>query len=283
MSQLDEAAEFVRSRAPAPPEVGMVLGSGLGAVADSLESCVKIPYGEIPHMPAPKVSGHAGMLCIGEVSGVTVAMQQGRSHLYEGHEPDRVVFGVRLLARLGCFAVLLTNAAGGIRTSFRPGSLMLIGDHLNLTGKNPLLGPNESDLGPRFPDMTRAYDQRLGALARDAAADVGIRLEEGVYAAVHGPSYETPAEIHMLRTMGADAVGMSTVPEVIALRHMGVRTAAVSCITNQAAGMSPTLLDHTEVERTAGMVRGSFVKLLSAWLRRIGEADWDHATSRSHK
>jgi purine-nucleoside phosphorylase len=230
-------------------------------------------------MPQTSVSGHAGALNIGEVAGVTVACLQGRVHIYEGHSPERAVYGVRTLARLGCFAVLLTNAAGGIRTSFRPGTLMLISDHINLTGHNPLLGPNEDTLGPRFPDMTRGYDPRLAKLARDAAADIGMRLEEGVYAAMHGPSYETPAEIRMLRKIGADAVGMSTVPEVIALRHMKVRIAAISCITNMAAGMTPALLDHSDVEKTAAASRDTFVRLLTAWIHRIGDADWDHVTA----
>jgi purine-nucleoside phosphorylase len=181
-----------------------------------------------------------------------------------------VVFGVRLLARLGCRAVVLTNAAGGIDATFTPGDLMLITDHLNLSGHNPLLGPNDPDLGPRFPDMTEAYDRELSALAREAANEVGVELRQGVYAQLLGPTYETPAEIRMLRALGANAVGMSTVPEVIALRHMGVRTAAISCITNLAAGLSPTKLDHSEVEAVARMTRDRFTALLSAWVRRIG-------------
>lgn len=267
--RLDEAVAAVRAVSSHAPRVGLVLGSGLGAFADGIEGLVKVPFGSIPHMPSPGVSGHAGNLCLGAVGGVPVACLQGRSHMYEGHDMDTVVFGVRLLAKLGCSAVLLTNAAGGIRPSFKPGTLMLMTDHINLTGKNPLVGKNEADLGPRFPDLTRAYDRELGALARKAAADVGVTLEEGVYAAMLGPSYETPAEIHMLRTIGADAVGMSTVPEVIALRHAGVRAAAISCITNMAAGMSGNLLDHSEVEETARETRGRFESLLSAWIRSI--------------
>jgi purine-nucleoside phosphorylase len=191
-------------------------------------------------------------------------------HLYEGHDPERVVFGVRLLARLGCRAVVLTNAAGGLDPSWSPGDLMLVTDHLNLMGRSPLVGPNDDRLGPRFPDMTEAYDRALSALAREAARENGIALREGVYAGLLGPTYETPAEIRMLRTLGADAVGMSTVPEVIALRHLGVRTAAISCITNLAAGISETKLDHREVEATAAKARGRFTALLSAWVRRIG-------------
>jgi purine-nucleoside phosphorylase len=267
---LREASDFVRTRSADPPLVGVVLGSGLGAFGDTLEGLVKVPYPEIPHMSAPTVIGHAGALCLGATAGVRVACLQGRVHMYEGHAPERVVFGVRMLAQLGCKAVLLTNAAGGLRPSFRPGTLMVLTDHLNLTGRNPLSGPNEEALGPRFPDMTTAYDVELRACVRQAAADVGVDVAEGIYAAMLGPSYETPAEIAMCRTLGADAVGMSTVPEVIALRHMGVRTAAISCITNMAAGMSGAQLDHREVEETARATRDSFVRLLSAALRRFG-------------
>jgi purine-nucleoside phosphorylase len=192
---------------------------------------------------------------------------QGRVHLYEGHEPERVVFGVRMLASLGCKAVLLTNAAGGVHPSMRPGDLMLIIDHINLTGRNPLHGPNIDSMGERFPDMSQAYDPGLCEAARKAAAETGVSLREGVYLANLGPSYETPAEIRMARSLGADAVGMSTVPEVIALRHMKIRTAAISCITNLAAGISPTPLDHKEVELTAKRTRDAFVKLLTRWVR----------------
>jgi purine-nucleoside phosphorylase len=271
--RLEEAADAVRRQigeAAVRPAVGLVLGSGLGSFADGLDGVVRVPYAAIPHMPAPSVSGHAGNLCLGRAGGVPVACLQGRSHAYEGHPTDTVVFGVRLLARLGCKVVLLTNAAGGIHRSFHAGSLMLITDHLNLMGMNPLVGPNDPELGPRFVDMTRAYDVRLGELCRGAARETGVELEEGVYAALFGPSYETPAEIRMLRAIGADAVGMSTVPEVLALRHLGVRVAAVSCITNMAAGISGALLDHAEVERTAAEVRNKFVTLLTAWIRAIG-------------
>jgi purine-nucleoside phosphorylase len=273
VSKLDEAQKEIEKRAGRErPEVGVVLGSGLGMFADNLSGAVAIPYSEIPHMPAPTVVGHHGRLCIGSVAGVRVACLQGRAHAYEGHPMDRVVFGVRLLARLGCKAVLLTNAAGAIRATLKPGALMLISDHLNLLGQNPLVGPNIDELGTRFPDMSRAYDPHLGALARDASVFVGVPLQEGVYAALLGPTYETPAEIRMLRTLGADAVGMSTVPEVIALRHMGVRTAAISCITNLAAGLSGDTLSHQEVAETARQVGDSFVMLLSAWIERVGAA-----------
>lgn len=270
LEELDEAVSAVRSAVPtaAPPLVGVVLGSGLGAWGDGLAQLAKIPYAQIPRMPQSTVVGHAGNLCLGRAGDVPVACLQGRVHMYEGHEPERVVFGVRLLARLGCKAVLLTNAAGGLDAAFVPGDLMLISDHLNLMGKNPLSGPNHDALGPRFPDMTEAYDRGLRGAAVAAALQVGVQLQQGVYAGLLGPTYETPAEIRMMRVLGAAAVGMSTVPEVIALRHMGVRTAAVSCITNLAAGMSPTKLDHSEVEATANATKGRFTSLLSAWVQK---------------
>jgi purine-nucleoside phosphorylase len=265
---LDDAARAVRARTDQTPVVGVVLGSGLGAWAETLDEATAIPYGEIPGMPVSTVQGHSGKLWIGRKNGVTVACLQGRAHLYEGHEPERVVFGARLLARLGCRAVLLTNAAGGLSPWFAAGDLMLIRDHLNLMGKNPLIGPNEEALGTRFPDMTRAYDPELSTATREAALALGIRLHEGVYAGLLGPTYETPAEIRMLRLLGADAVGMSTVPEVIALRHLRVRVTGISCITNLAAGISPHELSHTEVEECARAVRPRFVSLVSAWIER---------------
>ncbi len=272
LQQLGEASAVVRSRYQETPQIGLVLGSGLGALAESLAEAERIPYSEIPHIPKTTVSGHSGTLCLGRLDEVRVACLQGRVHLYEGHETDKVVFAVRLLAHLGCSAVLLTNAAGGLSPSFHPGTLMLIADHLNLTGHNPLRGPNDDSLGPRFPDMTQAYDLSLRQLAQQTAQEQGIELAQGVYAGLLGPTYETPAEIAMYRTMGADAVGMSTVLEVIALRHMGVRAAAVSCITNMAAGMGEQPLEHTEVEETANRVRDVFVRLMTGWVRKIGDS-----------
>lgn len=272
LTELSEAVQAVQSRTKIVPAVGVVLGSGLGAWADSLTSLVRIPYGEIPRMPQSTVIGHAGNLCLGLANGVPVACLQGRVHLYEGHDPERVVFGVRLLVRLGCRAVLLTNAAGGLSPEFTPGDLMLVSDHLNLMGKNPLRGSNIEELGPRFPDMTDAYEPALRRAAREAAAETGTTLHEGVYAGLLGPTYETPAEIRMLATLGASAVGMSTVPEVIALRHMRVPAAAISCITNMAAGISKTKLDHSEVEATARRTRDRFTALLSAWVQRADAA-----------
>jgi purine-nucleoside phosphorylase len=265
-SDVSEAAAKVRGLGGPSPEIGVVLGSGLGAFGDSLAELVKVPYAELPRMPASSVVGHAGNLCLGRVGAARVACLQGRVHTYEGHSLDRVTFGVRLLAELGCRAVLLTNAAGGIKPGFAPGDLMLIVDHLNLMGRNPLVGPNDDAVGPRFPDMTRAYDAELCDAARKLARSLAVELQEGIYAGLLGPSYETPAEIRMLRTLGADAVGMSTVPEVLVLRHRGVRVGAMSCITNLGAGLSEGLLDHSEVEETARKTRERFIALLGRWV-----------------
>lgn len=264
-SKLQESATLVQERlGPERSKIGLVLGSGLGALADELHGLERLPYADIPHMPTSSVAGHAGNLCSGELGAVRVLCLQGRVHGYEGHALSRVVFGVRLLAELGCEVVLLSNAAGGIADRLQAGSLMRIEDHLNLMGDSPLRGP--SARGPRFPDMTQAYDAELGALCERAAADVGVVLHRGVYAGLLGPSYETPAEIRMLKTLGADAVGMSTVPETIALRQLGVSVGAVSCITNLAAGRSNEPLSHQEVEATAARVKHDFVRLFTRWV-----------------
>ena len=271
LARVQLAAAFVAERFRERPSVGLVLGSGLGGFAEELSEAVRLPYADIPEMPRSRVAGHAGNLCLGRIAGVPLACLQGRAHIYEGHTPTRAVFGVRVLAELGCRTVLLSNAAGGIHPSFVPGDLMLITDHLNLMGINPLCGANFAD-GPRFPDLTFAYDRGLQALAREAAEAAGVSLREGVYAALLGPSYETPAEIRMLRALGADAVGMSTVPEVIALRQRGVSVGAISCITNLAAGISAQLLDHREVEATAARARQAFTALLTRWVIAAGAA-----------
>jgi purine-nucleoside phosphorylase len=275
LDELAQAQAYVSSTAlrdaGRAPRIGVVLGSGLGAFGDSLSDLVKLPYSGIPHMPRSSVIGHAGYLCLGRVGGVPVACLQGRVHLYEGHPVQRVVFGVRLLAELGCHSVLLTNAAGGIGSDLLPGDLMLIRDHLNLTSKNPLIGPNDPR-GPRFPDMTRAYSEELTRAAKQAADELGLTLREGVYAGLLGPTYETPAEVAMLRILGAHAVGMSTVNEVIALRHRGVHVGAVSCITNLAAGLADRVLDHAEVEATANATRERFVQLLERWIQHADAA-----------
>jgi purine-nucleoside phosphorylase len=270
-SKLEEAATHVRRRlGGVPPRIGLVLGSGLGALADELGGVEALPYSDIPHLPTSSVPGHAGRLCVGELSGVRVACLSGRVHAYEGHPLSRVVFGVRLLAELGCAAVLLSNAAGGIAERLSAGSLMRIEDHLNLMADSPLRGP--CTRGPRFPDMSQAYDPELARLCDQAAREGQVALERGVYAALLGPSYETPAEIRMLRALGADAVGMSTVPEVIALRQLGVRVGAVSCITNLAAGRSTEPLSHADVEATAARVRGDFSELFKRWVALVGAA-----------
>jgi len=272
-AQLDETVRAIRARLPSfAPRVGVVLGSGLGAFGDTLEGATKVPYAELPHMPVSRVVGHAGNLCFGSVRGVPVVCMQGRVHMYEGHSVTAAVHGVRAMARLGVKAVLLTNAAGGIEASWNAGDLMLVSDHLNLTGTSPLLGPNDDSMGPRFPDMTRAYDPGLREALKSVAAAAGIAIREGVYAGLLGPTYETPAEVRMLRVLGAQAVGMSTVAEVIALRHMGVRVGALSCITNMAAGITEATLDHSEVEATARARRDELLTLLTAWVERAGAA-----------
>ena len=264
-AQLAAAAAHVRSQRPGAPAVGVVLGSGLGDWAKRLGNAARLPYSTIPHMPTPSVAGHPGELWLGALGGVEVACLRGRVHAYEGHPVERVVFGARLLAELGCRVVLLTNAAGGIRADLSPGSLMLITDHLNLSGQNPLVAWAPAG-HPAFIDMSHAYDPRLLAAARAAAHGLGLPLADGVYAALLGPSYETPAEIRMLRSLGADAVGMSTALEVIALRERGVAVGAVSCVTNVAAGLSDAALDHDDVQQTAARSRGHFEALLDAWV-----------------
>jgi purine-nucleoside phosphorylase len=271
-AHLDETVRAVRQRiGTLTPRVGVVLGSGLGAFGDTLGG-PKVPYGELPHMPSSRVVGHAGNFCFGEVRGVPVVCMQGRVHLYEGHPVSSVVHGARVMARLGVRAVLITNAAGGCEPSWAPGDFMVLTDHINLTGTTPLLGPNDDALGPRFPDMSAAYDRELRAMAHEAAREVGVALREGVYMQLLGPSYETPAEVRMARGLGAQAVGMSTAVEVIALRHMGVRVGALSCITNLAAGIATHTLDHSEVEATAKARRKELIALLEGWIGRAGAA-----------
>jgi purine-nucleoside phosphorylase len=270
--RVNETVAAVRGKVDLAPKAGIVLGSGLGAFGDTLSGLVKVPYASLPHLPASKVIGHSGNLCFGSVGGRDVVCMQGRVHLYEGHSVEAVVHGVRTMARLGVEQVLLTNAAGGLEASWAPGDLMIVTDHLNLTGASPLSGPNDETLGPRFPDMSSAYDPELRDQLARAGRNQGITLREGVYAGLLGPSYETPAEVRMLRGLGAHAVGMSTVLEVIALRHMGVRVAALSCITNLAAGLSATPLNHKEVEETARARREVLLAILSHWLAPTDDA-----------
>lgn len=267
--QVHSAAEVVRARTNLRPEIAVVLGSGLGEFASSLERASSIPYLDVPNWPASSVVGHDGRLVIGDVSGRPVAALSGRAHYYEGHDLRTVTFATRVLGVLGVKVLILTNAAGGVNTSFSAGDLMVIDDHLNLLGSNPLVGPNEERFGVRFPDLTNVYSPRLRRLADETGAALGLTLRHGVYAAWHGPTYETPAEVRYLRTIGADAIGMSTVPEAIVARHMGMEVLGISCIANLAAGVLPQPLNHEDVLETARRVRGTFVSLLNGIIGRI--------------
>jgi purine-nucleoside phosphorylase len=272
-TRAEQAAEFILSRTELRPLVGLVLGSGLGAFADDLVKATRIPFEEIPHFPRSTAVGHAGKLVIGTSGDVAVAAMQGRVHFYEGYSLAEVIFPMRVLARMGIRAMILTNAAGGIRRRYRQGALVVIRDHINLQGSNPLIGANDERFGPRFPDMTRAYWKPYREAALAEARRLRIEVREGVYAALSGPSYETPAEIRYLRAIGADLVGMSTAPEVIAARHMGMRVLGISCVTNLAAGILDRPLDHKEVMETGERVKGQFIALLRAVLPRIAEAE----------
>lgn len=265
----EQAATAIRARTDLRPQVALVLGSGLGAFADTLAGAARIPFQEIPHFPMPTAEGHAGNLVMGRVGGAAVAAMQGRVHSYEGRSPREVVFFMRVLGRLGVGAAVLTNAAGGINANYRSGCLVVLSDHINLQGSNPLIGPNDPRFGARFVDMTESYFRPYRAIALEEGRRLGIEMHEGVYAALPGPSYETPAEIRYLRTIGADLVGMSTVPEVIVARHMGIRCLAISCVTNLATGISGQPLSHQEVLETGERVRGQFSALLAAVIPRI--------------
>ncbi|HXI23299.1 MAG TPA: purine-nucleoside phosphorylase [Pyrinomonadaceae bacterium] len=263
------AAQFIRSRTSTEPSVAIVLGSGLGAFADELSDATAIGYDEIPGFAHATVEGHAGRLVIGKAGDVALAAMQGRFHFYEGYSLEEVTFPIRVLKLLGVNTLLLTNAAGSLNTELTPGSLMVISDHLNLMGVNPLIGPNEERFGPRFPDLSVAYDPDLQSLVIDEANSMGLSLRRGVYASLTGPSYETPAEIHMVRTLGADAVGMSTVPEAIVARHMDMRVIGISCITNLAAGVSSRPIDHSQVMEIGERVRGQFTELLRRVIAKL--------------
>jgi purine-nucleoside phosphorylase len=260
------AADAIRARISATPQVGLILGSGLGGFADGLAHATAIDYGDVPYFPRSHVAGHKGRLVIGERAGARCIAMQGRVHMYEGHSAATVAFPARVLVELGAKVIIVTNAAGGVNPAWQPGTLMLIRDHLDFLRDHALRGPNDDRLGPRFPDMTAAYAPELRGLARHAAEAAGIALVEGVYAAMPGPTYETPAEVKMLRLLGADATGMSTVPEVCAARHMSARVVGISCITNQAAGITGQALSHDEVTETATRVRATFERLLDAIL-----------------
>ncbi len=260
------AAQAVRERTDLVPHVGLILGSGLGGFADGFGKSVAIDYGDIPHFPQSHVVGHKGQLVLGERAGACCVAMQGRVHMYEGHSAATAAFPARVLVALGAKVIIVTNAAGGLNPLWSPGTLMLIRDHIDLLRDHALRGPNDERLGPRFPDMTKAYSPELRTLAKHAASAAGVSLEEGVYVAMPGPTYETPAEVKMLQGLGADATGMSTVPEVCVARHMGARVIGISCITNQAAGITGQELSHDEVTETASRVRKTFESLLDAIL-----------------
>lgn len=268
-SKVSEAVAYIQARTSLAPEVGLIMGSGLGVVGEHMDQAVVIPYADIPHFPISTVEGHAGELVIGLLSGRPSVLMRGRFHMYEGYGPELTSFPVRVMKALGASRLIVTNAAGGINTGYSPGDLMLIADHINLTGRNPLVGPNDDELGVRFPDMSEAYSKRLRAIAHGIAAESGYQLREGVYIGVLGPSYETPAEIRMMRVMGADAVGMSTVAEVIAARHSGLEVIGISCISNMAAGILDQPLSHQEVMETTEKAKAQFLGLILALIPRI--------------
>ncbi len=270
INAIDEAVRYVRSKSSIQPQVGVILGSGLGDVVDAVEVEVAIPYGEIPGARASTVMGHQGRMILGRAKNVPVVVMQGRVHFYEGYEMDEVMFLSRVIGRLGIKKLVVTNAAGGVNTSFVAGDLMLISDHINFMGVNPLRGPNVEDLGLRFPDMSEAYPATLRAIAKEVASGLGLKLQEGVYLALSGPTYETPAEIRAFRVLGADAVGMSTVPEVIAMSHMNIPVLGISCITNMASGILNQKLTHQEVMETTARVQKDFTALVLGVLERFG-------------
>lgn len=268
--KVQEAANYVNKLIKNSPKIGIVLGSGLGDYVDQIENKTVIPYTEIPHFHKTTVQGHEGRLVIGQVRGVEVAVFQGRFHVYEGHDLSDVVLPVRVLSQIGAQYVLLTNAAGGINSDYLPGDLVCIKDHINLTGKNPLIGKNIDELGPRFPDMTTTYDPTVQEILTQSSTELGIKMPTGVYASMLGPAYETPAEINMLRIIGADMVGMSTVPEAIAANHAGLKVAGISCITNLAAGIGHAKLNHEEVKEVAELAKVKFSDLLTLTVEKIG-------------
>jgi purine-nucleoside phosphorylase len=269
---IQQAKQYIEERTALRPSMAVVLGSGLGGFAEELSDRTELPYGEIPGWPVSTAIGHAGKLVVGRLDGMPLAVMAGRAHLYEGNTPVQVTHGVRVLQSIGIRGLVLTNAAGGINLALERGGLVLISDHINLMGSNPLVGANDETLGPRFPDMSDAYNREFRDIAKSVAADLAIPLTEGVYAALLGPSYETPAEIRMLRAVGADVVGMSTVPEVIAANHMSMKALGISCVTNMAAGILPQKITAEEVIETGAMVRETLVRFMRALLPRLAEA-----------
>ncbi|RYG74622.1 purine-nucleoside phosphorylase [Lentibacillus lipolyticus] len=258
-----EATAFVKEKLTDTPAIGLILGSGLGVLAEEIDNPITVPYKDIPHFPESTVAGHKGQLVVGDLKGKKVIAMQGRFHYYEGYSMKQVTFPVRVMKELGIESIVITNASGGINQQFQPGDLMLITDHINNMGDNPLIGPNEEEEGERFPDMSRVYDATYLQHARECASKLGISVQEGVYVGNTGPAYETPAEVRMLRTLGGDAVGMSTVPEVVVAAHTGLRVLGISCIANMAAGMLDQPLTHAEVIETTEKVRGDFLRLVS--------------------
>lgn len=268
-SRADSAAQTILSRTTLQPRIGIVLGSGLGGFADELTDAIHIAYSDIPNFPRSTAIGHAGRMVIGNAGNVPIAAMQGRVHLYEGYSPQQIAFPIRVFGRMGVRAVILTNAAGGINLEYKQGALVVVSDHINLQAHNPLVGPNDDRFGLRYPDMTQAYWKPYRQAALQEARRLAISVYEGIYAAMLGPSFETPAEIHFLRTIGADVVGMSTVSEVVAARHMGLKVLAISCVTNMAAGILDQVLTHEEVLETGERVKGAFTALVKAVLPHI--------------
>ncbi|WP_141433400.1 purine-nucleoside phosphorylase [Bacillus sp. 03113] len=268
--KIQQAASFLKEKYTSEPVIGLILGSGLGILADEIEEAVKIPYHEIPDFPVSTVEGHAGQLVFGKLSGMNVVAMQGRFHFYEGYTLEKVTFPVRVMKELGVNTLIVTNAAGGVNESFKPGDLMIISDHINNMGTSPLIGPNDSRFGVRFPDLSEAYSKELRMLAKEVANTLAIKVQEGVYVGNTGPAYETPAEIRMLRVVGADAVGMSTVPEVIVARHSGIEVLGISCISNMAAGILDQPLNHEEVIETTEKIKASFLSYVKELVSEIG-------------
>ena len=267
--RIQESAQFIQSKSEVKPQIGLILGSGLGVLADEIQNPVKINYSEIPNFPVSTVEGHEGCLVLGELEGKMVVAMQGRFHYYEGYTQQEITFPVRVMKALGVKTIVVTNAAGGANTNFKPGDLMLIKDHINLSGNNPLIGKNDQKLGPRFPDMSTAYTTKYINMVKECAKELNIELQEGVYAFFSGPTYETPAEVKMARILGADAVGMSTAPEVIVASHSGMEVIGISCITNMAAGILDQPLDHEEVIETTRKVKAEFLSLVKSVVNNI--------------
>ncbi|MDR0138514.1 purine-nucleoside phosphorylase [Metabacillus idriensis] len=273
IQEIKQSAQYMKEKVKGLPEIGLILGSGLGVLADEIENAVKIPYEEIPNFPVSTVEGHAGQLVFGTLKGANVVAMQGRFHFYEGYDMKKVTFPVRVLKEMGVNTIIVTNAAGGVNESFEPGDLMIISDHINNMGTSPLIGPNDSDLGVRFPDMSQAYSRELRTLAKNAASELGIKVQEGVYVGNTGPAYETPAEVRLARVLGGDAVGMSTVPEVIVANHAGMKVLGISCISNMAAGILDQPLSHDEVMETTEKVKANFLNLVKKIVSDIHESN----------